>query len=244
MSQTRKTIALAPLVALLEVFPAMAQEIPPPPWLMTGTHGIEVGYALDEKTVRGLLPKGVEPVKELSGGFELYTSPGGYGITPYSAFNVFVDVEGMDMPDGRKGRWMLMGLYGPSEAVAAALRQYHAWPVQAGSARVERNAAGEWVWIGSANGRDFIEVRVRRKADACEMHSALDHWSGKAASGPVLITRIPNTYCWRDVEVAGVAVSATPGSAFAKLQPGNKPISYAVEWENGAWAFTTPIPRR
>jgi acetoacetate decarboxylase len=239
--------AMSWLIALLACagtgFAAETKEIPPPPWLMTNTHGIEVGYALDEATVRKLLPKGIEPVKEMTGGFEMYTSPGGFGITPYSALNFFVDVEGIDMPDGRKGRWMLLGFYGPSEEVAAAIRDHYAWPVRAGSSRVERKG-DDLVWTGIANGKDAIEVRIRRKSNDCEWHSALDLWSGKSANGPVLINPIPNTYCYREVELSGIDVRAASGDPLTALQPGGKPIAYAVEWENGAWSFTKPVTKR
>ena len=240
MTTIWKTFGLATLAAPLFVLTAVAQDVPPPPWVMSGTYGIEVGYPLDETVVRRLLPKGIEPVKEMTGGFELYISPEGYGITPYSAFNVFVDVEGLDMPDGRKGRWMLMGFYGPSEKVAAALREHYAWPVRAGSARVQKNGIA-WTWIGSANGEDLIEVRVTRGSKNCETHRALDLWSGQSASETVLITPIPNTLCLREVELSGVSMRASSGDALAALQPGNKPIAYAVEWENGAWSFAAPV---
>lgn len=242
MTQAWNTIGLAPFAALFFAVAAAAEEIPPPPWLMTGTHGIEVGYALDEGVVRRLLPAGIEPVKEMTGGFELYVSPGGYGIKPYSAFNVYVEVEGMDMPDGRKGRWMLMGHYGPSEKVAEALRTHYGYPVRPGSARVQKSGNG-WTWTGSTNGKDFIEVRIKRKSNDCETHGALDHWAGKSTSGAVLINLIPNTYCWRDVELADVQVRASAEFPLAELQPGKKPIAYAVEWENGAWSFTTPVSK-
>ncbi len=242
MKSIASSLSPAVLAALTFAFAANAQEVPSPPWLMTGTHGIEVGYALDEKVVRRLLPKGIEPVKEMTGGFELYVSPGGYGLAPYSAFNVFVDVEGIDMPDGRKGRWMLLGYYGPSEQVAAALRTHYAYPAKAGSARVETRE-NEWVWTGSANGIDFIEVRIRRKSNDCEMHNALDLWSGKTASGDILVNRIPASYCWREVEVASVKINASADARISAVQPGKKPIAYAVEWENGAWSFTTPVKK-
>jgi acetoacetate decarboxylase len=242
MNKRWKTIVLGQLTISMFALTATAQEIPAPPWLMSGTYGIEVGYALDEATVRRLLPKGIEPVKEMTGGFELYISPEGYGITPYSAFNVFVDVEGLDMPDGRKGRWMLMGFYGPSEQVASALREHYAWPVRAGSARVQKNGQ-VWTWTGSANGKDLIEARIKRKAGKCETHRALDFWSGQSASGAVLINPIPNTLCIRDVELSGVEMRVPAGDPLAALQPGKKPIAYAVEWENGAWSFTTAVQK-
>jgi hypothetical protein len=236
----RKALALAAFAASFSANAEKPNAVPPPPWLMTGTHGIEVGYALDEAAVRKLLPKAVQPVKEMTGGFELYVSPGGFGLGSYSAFNVFVDVEGSDMPDGRKGRWMLLGYYGPSEQVAAALREHYGYPVRAGSARVQ-DLGSESVWTGAANGRALIEVRIQRKSSDCEMHAALDHWSGKPASGPVLTNRIPNTYCYREVEVSGLQVLGDAQEVPPGLRPGSKPLAYAVEWENGAWSFTTPV---
>lgn len=242
MDRTWQFFAAAVLFILALTPRVQAEEIPAPPWLMTGTHGIEIGYALDETVVRRLLPEGVEPVAEMTGGIELYVSPGGFGIAPYSAFNVFVDVEGMDMPDGRKGRWMLMGRYGPSEQVAAALRTHYGWPVQAGSARVQKRGS-TWIWTGTADGSDFIEVRIKRKTRECEAHSGLDYWAGKPQSRPVLINPIPNTYCWREVDVTGLKVHASAAFPLNALQPGNAPLAYAVEWENGAWSFTTPFEK-
>ena len=243
MTCTWSRIGFAFLTTAAIALTASAQEVPSPPWLMTDTHGIEVGYIMNEAEVRRLLPGGIEPAKELTGGFELYVSPGGYGLAPYSAFNVFVDIEGMDMPDGRKARWMLLGYYGPSEQVAAALRTHYGYPVQAGSVKVE-TLGNEWVWTASTNGIDLIEVRIRRNSRTCEQHSALDHWPGKSPSGSTLIHRIPNTYCWRDVEMLGMTINAARDDRLEALLPKSNPLAYTVEWENGAWSFTLPVTKR
>jgi hypothetical protein len=232
-------LTLALLAVAGVVLGAEPAEVPPPPWLMTNTHGIEVGYPLDEAVVRRILPKGIEPVKEITGGFEIYVSPAGYGIAPYSAFNFFVDVEGLDMPDGRKGRWMLQGFYGPAEPVASAIRHHYGWPVKAGGARVQ-NSGKDMVWTGAVNGKDYIEVKMRRKSADCEVHSAMDYWSGRSDQGAVLINPIPNTYCWREVELVSIKFLAPAGETMSALKPDGKQIAYAVEWENGAWSFTRP----
>ena len=51
MNKRWKTIVLGQLAISMFALTATAQEIPAPPWLMSGTYGIEVGYALDEATV-------------------------------------------------------------------------------------------------------------------------------------------------------------------------------------------------
>jgi hypothetical protein len=125
-------------------------EAPPPPY-QTKCDGFGVLAAFDEAVVRSLLPPGIEPEEEMSGGINLYTAEQGYGLAPYSAFYFYVHVKGLDSSDGTKARWMLQGVYGPEARVPAALHKYYGLPVRAGEYDDNRcDQSGDRVPFGSS----------------------------------------------------------------------------------------------
>ena len=92
---------------------AAADPILPPPYQMAGTNHVLIGVVWDEAAVRKVLPPGITPVKDMTGGINIYQAERGYVIGPYQSAYFWVDVEGFDSPEGIKGRWMLAGVYGP-----------------------------------------------------------------------------------------------------------------------------------
>src|SRR5690242_18174068 len=84
-----------------------ADQIQPPPYQIAGVNGVSIGVVWDEGAIRKALPPGVEPVKGMTGGINIYSAERGYVIGPYSAAYFYVDVEGFDSPEGIRGRWML-----------------------------------------------------------------------------------------------------------------------------------------
>ncbi len=98
--------ALAPMVSSAgEDFKA--------PYLVGGNQHIIVGITLDETAVRAALPEGLEPVADLTGGLNVYTSQGGDGVAPYTRSYVWVDLEGYDSISGSRGRFILWGASTP-----------------------------------------------------------------------------------------------------------------------------------
>ena len=83
------------------------------------------GELLDEAAIRKALPPGIEPVKGMTGGINIYSAERGYPMGPYSAVYFYVDIEGFDSPEGIKGRWMLAGAYGPQAKTSAALKAFY-----------------------------------------------------------------------------------------------------------------------
>jgi hypothetical protein len=109
---------------------------PPPPYQVNKADGIGVTVVFDAAAVRSVLPPGIEPVEEMTGGINLYNAGEGYGFGPYSAFYLYVNIKGFDSADGTKGRWMLQAFYGgPDTKMSAALHQYYGLPVRAGEPR-------------------------------------------------------------------------------------------------------------
>jgi hypothetical protein len=66
--------------------PAKAEEkIQPPPYQMAGSNHVIVGVVWEEAAIRKALPPGIEPVKGMTGGINIYSVERGYVIGPYSA---------------------------------------------------------------------------------------------------------------------------------------------------------------
>src|SRR4249920_1991722 len=82
----------------------------PPPYQMAGTNHVLIGVVWDEAAIRKALPSGITPVKEMTGGINIYQAERGYVIGQYQSAYFWVDIEGFDSPDGTKGRWMLAGV--------------------------------------------------------------------------------------------------------------------------------------
>ena len=106
---------LAILTVLVASIPwvSSASEAPKPPYVVGGNQHIIIGITLDEAAVRAALPEGLEPVADLTGGLNLYTSQGGHVAEPYTRSYVWADVEGYDSVSGSKGRWILWAATNP-----------------------------------------------------------------------------------------------------------------------------------
>jgi hypothetical protein len=104
------SVAIAALLAgLLVSFPQTAQtqeKLTPPPYVVSGTNHVLMGVVLDEAAVRKLLPPGVNPTKDLTGGINIYQTERANSIGAYHAAYIWVDVDGYDSPDGAKGRFI------------------------------------------------------------------------------------------------------------------------------------------
>jgi len=135
---------------------ASAQEIPPPPYLVTRSEGLVIGVAYDESRVKSVAPAGVPVAPGATGTIIMYTAREGYGLPPYSSSWMGLDLEGLDAPGGTKGRWMVSGLYGP-RPVATALAEYFNYPTREGSTRVETGG-----WTGGRRGNTR-----RSRDDSC-----------------------------------------------------------------------------
>src|ERR1700744_2692803 len=116
-------LAAGAALTIMPMSPRAADQISPPPYLVTGLNGVGINVVWDEAAVRKALPHGIEPGKEMTGGINIYSVERGNVIAPYSAAYFYVDVEGFDSPDGIKGRWMLAGAYGPDPKTSEAIKQ-------------------------------------------------------------------------------------------------------------------------
>jgi hypothetical protein len=210
-----------------------------PPYLLHKAAGVIVGVAHNAIAIRSMLPPGIEPVEELTGGVIAYTSGGGYTLAPYSTAYVWVDIKGFDSADGTKGRWMVQGIYGPDK-VTAAIRKYYGWPVRVGTARVEERGTGK-VGIGSLAGQDVIHVAVTPKPDGCKAVAGIVHFVSELETSHQRVVN-ENRYVGEACEAVPVSVDITAPTE----DPMNtlKPVKllWGVEFRDVSSSWSKPIP--
>lgn len=86
MNTLKSTVAaLAIAVSSLTAGAAFAESAPQPPYLMTGANTVTIAVTWEAGSLEGVLPAGVVPAADLSGGLNIYDAEGGFGLSPYSA---------------------------------------------------------------------------------------------------------------------------------------------------------------
>jgi len=214
---------------------ASAQEIPPPPYLVTRSEGLVIGVAYDESRVKSVAPAGVPVAPGATGTIIMYTAREGYGLPPYSSSWMGLDLEGLDAPGGTKGRWMVSGLYGP-RPVATALAEYFNYPTREGSTRVEREG-GRVVAVGTLGGAEMIRAELNLKPEPCRRVSGFVHdVTRKGGTGSLQLIKVPYVGELCTADSAKVDIIAPASDPFSQLKPVK--VLWAVYWIDAAWGWS------
>jgi hypothetical protein len=214
--------------------PAMAEEAPPPPYLMTGANTVTIAVTWDAESLQGLLPDGIVPADDLSGGLNVYTAEGGYGLSPYSAAYAYINVKGWDAVGGGAARYILGGWYGPDPKVAAAMRTHFFAEVGAGES--SQSEDGD-TWTGTGgDGQGSITLTVKPGGDCIAAAGTLNY-VGVAGGGVGLdLLQIPFVGDFCPAEPVSVDITGPEGSALAQIAV-DKMLG-GGRLRSGAFAFT------
>jgi len=110
------------LSASVSISMAAEGDIPALPWQMAGNNHVLVGVVWND-AVLNLIPKGLTPVPERTGGINIYYSPRGYGASPYQSGYGWIDLAGNDAADGSKARYIFRAGVGPTEKITSAFQR-------------------------------------------------------------------------------------------------------------------------
>lgn len=95
-----------------------------------------IGVAFDPAALRPVLPAGINPTPECTGGFQIYEPQRG-SLGHFSCVKIWLDVVGYDAPDGSKGRFILHASYSGGGLAAT---DYYRWRmIGPGSGAQHRN---------------------------------------------------------------------------------------------------------
>jgi hypothetical protein len=214
-------------------------EAPPPPY-QTKCDGFGLLVTYDEALVRSLLPPGIEPVDEMSGGINLYTAGQGYGLAPFSAFYFYVHVKGFDSSDDTKARWMLQGVYGPEQRVPAALRKYFGLPVRAGESRQEVRDAST-IGIGTLAGQELVRIVVKPKPTTYSSVAGAINFPGQLeATREIVVLQMPYIAEICDADPLSIEVRAPAADPLSRLK--SVKMTGAFAFKNFTFAFPNPAP--
>jgi hypothetical protein len=213
-------------------------QVPAPPYQIAGANHVFVGVVWDEGAIRKALPPGITPVKEMTGAINIYQTGASYAFGPYQSAYLWVDVEGFDSADGTKGRWMLAGVYGPSEKMPAALIEHYGLPVRLGTSRFEATPQGKRA-IGTVNGRDLITVEIRSLPGECQVASGRVNYPGMPGNTKrIVVNEIPSVGEFCKAEPVAVNITAPAGDPFAGYLIAK--VVWAAEFKNAAFSFSVP----
>lgn len=217
-----------------------AAALPAPPYQMASTDHVIIDVEWEAGAVRAALPPGIVPVASMTGGINLYAAPRAYLVGPYTSAYYWVDIEGLDSPEGVKGRWMLAGVYGPQPVTAAALLHWYGLPVRTGTLRFEPTAGGRRA-IATLAGRDFLTAEVREGTAAPTPAAALLRYPGLSpATGALAVNVIPFVADVRPLEFVSLRVDAPADDPFSRFPVARVLGAHGIA--NGAFCFSRPEP--
>ena len=227
-------IFAAEILVLAAAGTASAADAPNGPFLAMGGQLVEVGLSFDEAAVRAALPEGLTPAEGFTGGVDIYHLDHGWGIAPYSAGYLWIDLADHPSPDGSPGRYMVQGFYSSKFRAIASLHQE---VIVDGSGTLTET---DGTIVGSA-GPDGAEVlKLSVKVDPTKCFTAVEgmgDYIWKAATG-FTVMHIPTVVDGCEAQPLSVEVLANDGP-LAALKP--TAMLWAVEGSGGA-VFSPPEP--
>ena len=211
-SMTKPLAAASFAVAALLAVPAAAEMAPPPPYLMTGANTVTIAVTWDADSISGLLPDGVDPADDLSGGLNIYDAEGGFGLTPYSAAYAYINVKGFDSVVGAPARYILGGWYGPDPKVADAMNTHF----NAGVGTGDANQTGEGdTWTGTGgDGSGSITLVIKPSTECGPAAGTLNYVGTTGNAG----LKIPFTGSFCGGEAVSVDIQGEAGTPLAQIK--------------------------
>ncbi len=202
-------------LAVASVSSQAADQLQPPPYLTAGMSAVSVSVVWDEAAIQKALPPGIEPTKGMTGGINITTIERTYMFGAYSVAYFYVDVEGFDLPQGIKGRWMLAGSFGPQSEPSAAYKAYYGWPVRPGASRSEPSADSKRA-VGTVNGQDFVTVEYKSLPGSCKPIAVLlNYISLSPETKRVSVLGAPFVGDTCKAELVSAKVDASSGDPFS-----------------------------
>ncbi len=156
-----------------------------------------------------LARRGFRPRPDLIGGIAAYDAPHGYGITPYTAAHIWINVEGYDSTDGTNGAFLLGGFY--SANALPALQRLRGEGIVEGGSRQDRDDH----LLTATGGGGGVRMRLAMQfADAApEKTSGVRFFVHNAGDGEIQISHCS----W-----AGTRFTSLPVDVALDVPPANR----------------------
>jgi len=212
--------------------PVSAEDAPAPPYLMTEANTVTIAVSWTADSLEGLLPEGVLPADDLSGGLNVYDAEGGYGLTPYSAAYAYVNVKGWNSSNGAPARFILGGWYGPDAKVAKAMQENFFSDVQTGDASQSEDG-DTWTGMGG-DGTGEIKLVVKPGTECIAAAGTLNYVGDAGGGQGYDLLKIPFAGDFCAAEPVSVEISGTGALAQIKVDK----MLGGGRLRDGTFAFT------
>lgn len=231
---TKQSIFAASIITLAACGAAAAADAPNGPFLAMGGQVVEVGLSFDEAAVRAALPEGLEPAEGFTGGIDIYHLDHGWGIAPYSAGYLWIDLADHPSPDGTPGRFMVQGFYSEKFRAIASLHQ----EVIVDGSGTLTDADGTISGSAGPNGAEVLKLSVKVDPTKCfTAAEGMGDYIWKDGAG-FTVMHIPTVVDGCEALPISVEILASDGP-LAALKP--TAMLWAVEG-TGAAVFAPPVP--
>lgn len=214
------------------------RDIPPPPYMLSGVNMIFNGVRFDKRAVREILPPELTPIEAHTGTYGIYTVDHGWGIAPWTAFFVAIEVKGFDSPDGSHGYYMATGYY--SNRAGIVMRRDYNLNFLDGSARM--NWEGSIAkGTGGPDGESAVAVQTRRVGEPLPSSSGIHHYLGRNSIGGLNFYAVAFSCdsVW-NAQPISLTVSETDNSALQLLKPAE--VLWALEFVDLSMTIGAPRP--
>lgn len=211
------TVALG-LMALTTAVPAAAADpLPAGPYQLSNVAFAMVGVTFDEAAVRAILPKNLEPADGFTGGFDFYVAPQGWGITPFSAGYIWVDIKGHDSSSNEGARYFAGAFYSDKA---------HDWlaglglPIPAGRV-VQTDADGVvTATVGPDGGATAATIAIKPDPAACQPMAGTHNYIGPPDANGMATwyTLVPYAMTFCNAEAVKVDIADPALAAFKPKQ--------------------------
>ncbi|MCB9994735.1 MAG: hypothetical protein H6873_13915 [Hyphomicrobiaceae bacterium] len=209
-----------------------------PPYQLTDIDMIYIMCRFKPEAVARIFPPGLKPNKSCWGPISVYQVNSGWGIAPYSAFFMALEVEGYDSPDGSPAMYMHSGLY--SDLGGKVMTERYNSNFRLGHARQGREGDRAW-------GEGYFGDQLVARFDADVTREEATHLMGI------------HRYIGRNPEGEGFNVWAISYEAdfipiaprSVEFLPGAEKLVHLIEPEEFVWpslvrnlTMTIPAPQR
>jgi DNA-binding CsgD family transcriptional regulator len=139
-----------------------------------------IGVRHHEAAVRAVLPDELKPLPGLTGTVSVFRAAQGWGIAPYSACFMTIEVEGHDSPDGSPAYYMASGYF--SDRAGVVMRRDYNSNFRDGCSRQVREGA-VLRGIGGPHGTDALAIEVQLDDKAPVTVSGIHNYIGRNPRG-------------------------------------------------------------
>ena len=166
--RVKSTAVLAAMLSFLPTL-VLADALPAGPYQLRDATFIVVGATFDAEAVRIALPKNLEPTDNVTGGINLYIAPEGWGLAPFSAGYIWVDVKGHDTASG-PARYQVAAFY--SDKAFELLKDLGT--VEGTTS--EEETEGVVTATGSIGGEPAITLSLRPSSSQCAPEAGVHNY--------------------------------------------------------------------